>query len=150
MFRQKHYFQIADYRKSLKRISLTSDFHLPPKNKLEVHVFFEIMAAERFEYDDIYVKYLVDLPEKWSCRNPESLEGLTQTCQVRQDRDDLIFGHFFDLVLDYDIQNFSEVGEYHFSSKIIKNIENSTTYGPSIFTALSSCVTEFPYGNGCT
>ncbi|XP_044763320.1 Meckel syndrome type 1 protein [Coccinella septempunctata] len=102
--------KIADYKKSLRRTALTNDFELPSVNKLEVHIFFEIVSGRDFEYDNIYVKYFLELPERWSCKNPELLEGLTQTCRSKREADDLIFGHVFDLVLEYDIQDFADVG----------------------------------------
>ncbi|XP_045468861.1 Meckel syndrome type 1 protein [Harmonia axyridis] len=102
--------KIADYRNSLKNISLSTDFELPSRNKLEVHIFFEIVSGEGFEYNDIYVKYFVELPDKWTCKKPESLEGSTQTCRARYEGELLVFGHVFDVVLEYDIQDFAVVG----------------------------------------
>ncbi|KAK9874303.1 hypothetical protein WA026_002654 [Henosepilachna vigintioctopunctata] len=102
--------KISEYRLSLKNITLNTTFELPSKNTLEVHIFFEIVSGQHFEYDDIYVKYFIDLPEKWTCKNSGLLNGITQTCRGKGHSNLVTFGHVFDLILNYDIQDFFDKG----------------------------------------
>ncbi|KAL3271048.1 hypothetical protein HHI36_021548 [Cryptolaemus montrouzieri] len=102
--------KISHYRRSHKNLGLNQDFDLPAKNKLEVHIFFEIVSGSHFEYDDIYVRYFIDLPDKWTCKTPFLLNGMTQTCHGKNEDNVVYFGHIFDLILEYDIQDFFQEG----------------------------------------
>ncbi|CAH1155526.1 unnamed protein product [Phaedon cochleariae] len=99
---------IHDCKLSLTREIISDKFFLPPKNKLNVYIFFEILSGRGFEYSDVYVQYRVDLPSHWSCEDPNTLHGVTQTC-IGYNQDGLShFGHDFEIILEYDIQNLQE------------------------------------------
>jgi Meckel syndrome type 1 protein len=85
-------------------------FVLPPKNKLQVNLFFEILWAKQFEYDTIYVQYFIDLPSDWSCEDDSQLQGITQTCHTKGEESLAHFGHVFDVVLDYNIEELDKRG----------------------------------------
>ncbi|KAJ8980389.1 hypothetical protein NQ317_009383 [Molorchus minor] len=93
---------------TLNRQLVGDKFHLPPKNKLFVYVFFEILSAKNFEYPDVYIQYYIDLPPYWTCEDLNSLRGITQTCHGVNDENLVYFGHCFDVVLEYDIQKLQE------------------------------------------
>ncbi|XP_056633094.1 tectonic-like complex member MKS1 [Diorhabda sublineata] len=89
---------------------LTGDkFFVPPKNKLFVYLFIDILSAQGFEYNNLYLQYFVDLPEYWTCDDLVNLEGVTQTGHWTNGEGLVHFGHNFDLVLEYDIQSLSEM-----------------------------------------
>lgn len=81
------------------------NFVLPPVNKLQVNLFFEILWAKEFEYDTIYVQYFIDLPSDWSCVDQSQLQGVTQTCHIQSEDSLAHFGHVFDVILEYNIEN---------------------------------------------
>ncbi|KAJ8956381.1 hypothetical protein NQ318_015119 [Aromia moschata] len=102
--------KLTDCKISLRRQVVGDHFQLPPKNKLYVYLFFEILSAKNFEYSDVYVQYTIDLPEHWSCQNGEALRGRTQTCHGIAEDGLVHFGYCFDVVLEYDIQSLQETG----------------------------------------
>lgn len=102
--------KIIDYRNNLYNPLALTEFEFPAKNKLVVYVFLEITRGFDFEYDDIFVEYFVDLPEKWSCKDVESLKGVTQISGTKKGENAVYFGHHIDLVLEYDIQDFHDSG----------------------------------------
>ena len=56
-------------------------FPMPSPNNLLVYFFCEIVSACCFEYETLYVKYLLDLPDGWRC-DTQNLSGVTQSCKV--------------------------------------------------------------------
>lgn len=89
-----------------------NNFILPPKNKLYIFLFFEILSAKCFEYSDVYVQYFIDLPENWICHDENTLSGLTQTCCGKHEDGLIHFGHCFNVLLEYDIREFQHKGIY--------------------------------------
>ncbi|XP_063926830.1 tectonic-like complex member MKS1 [Zophobas morio] len=87
---------------------LDSNFHLPPKNKLQIYLFFEILWAKEFEYDTVYVQYFIDLPPEWTCVDKKQLQGITQTCHTKGEDNVAHFGHVFDVTLDYNIEGLAK------------------------------------------
>ena len=51
----------------------------PQDNELHVFCFSEIVSARQFEYDSLYVQYVLDLPNGWFSLE-ENLMGTTQSC----------------------------------------------------------------------
>lgn len=43
------------------------EFEELPENMFRLNVYGEVVSAESFEYDDLHVQYLVDIPGSWSC-----------------------------------------------------------------------------------
>lgn len=75
-------------------------------------MFFEITAGRKFENNNIFVQYLLDLPENWKCANPDNLTGITQTGHVSTGEDGLVhFGHNFEVVLEYNLEKLNGNGK---------------------------------------
>ncbi|XP_018561989.2 LOW QUALITY PROTEIN: Meckel syndrome type 1 protein [Anoplophora glabripennis] len=102
--------KISEHKQSIRQRLIGNKFPLPPKNKLYVYLFLEILSAKHFEYPDVYIEYYIDLPEGWSCENSENLRGRTQTSHGITDKYLLHFGHCVDVVLQYNIQKLSQTG----------------------------------------
>ncbi|KAJ8917237.1 hypothetical protein NQ315_002254 [Exocentrus adspersus] len=102
--------KVTEYARDVKKRVIGNKFPLPPKNKLYVYLFLEILSARNFEYPDVYVRYYIDLPDGWCCERPETLQGRTRTCHAVNDENLLHFGHCSETVLQYNLQNLSETG----------------------------------------
>ncbi|CAH1113992.1 unnamed protein product [Psylliodes chrysocephalus] len=105
-----HYskLKISDKKISLTKEITGEDFFLPPKNKLFVYLFFDILSAKGFEYDNLFMQYFIDLPAHWTCENPETLSGVTSMCHSKGEDGIVYYGHNFDVVLEYDIQSLQD------------------------------------------
>ncbi|KAG5892505.1 hypothetical protein JTB14_034504 [Gonioctena quinquepunctata] len=100
--------KVLETKRSVTRELIGDKFFLPPKNKLYVFLFFDILSGRNFEHNDLYLHYRIDLPKHWSCENPDSLAGVTQTCHGINEEGLVNFCHNFDVVLEYDIQSLEE------------------------------------------
>lgn len=92
----------------LKNLSITSPsaFHSPPKRCANVLLFLEIESAERFEYDNIHVRYNIVLPNR--CELLDGLtEGSTHSCRrgaVSQGRFNIGYCHELMILCNTDYQ----------------------------------------------
>uniref|UniRef100_A0AAY4EF38 Meckel syndrome type 1 protein n=1 Tax=Denticeps clupeoides TaxID=299321 RepID=A0AAY4EF38_9TELE len=55
----------------------------PPTGILRLIVNGEIVSAEGFEYDNLYIHFFLELPNNWFSLPFEPLSGVTQTCRTR-------------------------------------------------------------------
>lgn len=83
-------------------------FFSAPKNIYKVHLFFEMLTARNFEYDNIFIQYHVELPEFWKCEDEKMLTGSTQTSKMKGVEKVANFGHTFDVSFEF---NTKEVGK---------------------------------------
>lgn len=70
-----------------------------------MHLFIELLTARKFEYNDIYVQYFIDLPKNWFCKDPFTLKGTTQTSHSSSADNLSYFGFPFEICLEYNIQD---------------------------------------------
>ncbi|XP_046899099.1 Meckel syndrome type 1 protein isoform X1 [Hypomesus transpacificus] len=85
------YTRHRDYLNSL----VGQDFEMPPPGILRLLVNGEIVSAQGFEYDDLYIHYFIELPNNWSSLPQQSLSGVTQTCRTRTvGKDDVAYFSF--------------------------------------------------------
>ncbi|KAL7838575.1 hypothetical protein AOLI_G00269790 [Acnodon oligacanthus] len=73
------YSRHKDYLNSL----VGQDFEMPPPGILRLLVNGEIVSAQGYEYDNLYVHFFLELPNSWSSVPFQSLSGVTQTCRTR-------------------------------------------------------------------
>ncbi|XP_062844710.1 Meckel syndrome type 1 protein [Trichomycterus rosablanca] len=73
------YSRHKDYLNSL----VGQDFEMPPPGFLRLIVNGEIVSAQGYEYDNLYVHFILELPNNWSSVPSQSLSGVTQTCRTR-------------------------------------------------------------------
>ncbi|XP_047463137.1 Meckel syndrome type 1 protein isoform X4 [Mugil cephalus] len=59
------------------------DFEMPPAGVLRYLMNGEIVSAEGFEYDNLYIHFFMELPNNWSSLPFQSLSGVTQTCRTK-------------------------------------------------------------------
>ncbi|KAL7834455.1 hypothetical protein SRHO_G00287020 [Serrasalmus rhombeus] len=82
------YSRHKDYLNSL----VGQDFEMPPPGILRLLVNGEIVSAQGYEYDNLYVHFFLELPNSWSSVPFQSLSGVTQTCRTRTlGKDDVAF-----------------------------------------------------------
>jgi len=76
---------------------------MPPADVLRLVVNGEIYSACKFEYDNLFIEWFIDLPYDWSTTDIRTLSGVTHTCCTRTEgRDDVAYFSFpFSLDLFY-------------------------------------------------
>ncbi|XP_068187393.1 tectonic-like complex member MKS1 [Antennarius striatus] len=62
------------------------DFEMPPAGVLRYLMNGEIVSGKGFEYDNLYIHFLLELPKSWSSLPFQSVSGITQTCRTRTSR----------------------------------------------------------------
>ncbi|KAM8835387.1 tectonic-like complex member MKS1 [Synchiropus picturatus] len=71
------------------------DFEMPPPGVLRYVMNGEIVSAKGFEYDNLYIHFLMELPSNWSSLPLQTLSGVTQTCRTRTlGKDNIAFFSF--------------------------------------------------------
>lgn len=108
-FSNRFLFQIDECKRNHIKRSLGDKFYVPPKNKLDVYLFFDIIKGRNFENNNLYVEYTLDLPDHWTCESPAGLRGTTQTCQTTSGV--IHFGHNFEVVLHYNLESLNGNGK---------------------------------------
>uniref|UniRef100_A0A672HKM5 MKS transition zone complex subunit 1 n=1 Tax=Salarias fasciatus TaxID=181472 RepID=A0A672HKM5_SALFA len=73
------YVRHKEYLNSL----VGQDFEMPPMGILRYMMNGEIVSAQGFEYDHLYIHFFMELPNSWSSLPIQSLSGVTQTCRTK-------------------------------------------------------------------
>ncbi|XP_053312856.1 tectonic-like complex member MKS1 [Spea bombifrons] len=73
------YSRHKDYLNSL----VGSDFEMPPAGTLRLYVNGEIVSAQEYDYDNLYVHFFMELPKYWSSPGFQELSGVTQSCKTK-------------------------------------------------------------------
>ncbi|XP_061460937.1 tectonic-like complex member MKS1 isoform X2 [Rhineura floridana] len=60
-----------------------SDFEMAPPGALRLFVNGEIVSAQGYEYNNLYIHFFLELPSCWSCPPSQQLSGVTQTCATK-------------------------------------------------------------------
>ncbi|XP_074079729.1 tectonic-like complex member MKS1 isoform X2 [Macrotis lagotis] len=60
-----------------------SDFEMAVHGSLRLFVNGEVVSAQGYEYDSLYVHFFVEVPESWSSPSFQQLTGVTQTCVTK-------------------------------------------------------------------
>ncbi|XP_060115394.1 tectonic-like complex member MKS1 isoform X2 [Heteronotia binoei] len=60
-----------------------SDFEMTLPGSLRLFINGEIVSAQGYEYDNLYVHFFLELPSRWSCPPSQQLSGVTQTCATK-------------------------------------------------------------------
>ncbi|NWI16132.1 MKS1 protein, partial [Crypturellus soui] len=61
-----------------------SEFEMPLPGALRLFVNGEIVSAQGYEYDNLYVHFFLELPKYWSSPALQQLSGVTQTCATKK------------------------------------------------------------------
>ena len=65
----------------LQQAEVGDNFEMPPAGMFRLHLAGEIVRAEMFEYSDLVINYLLQLPPGWTAGQDTALQGITQTCR---------------------------------------------------------------------
>ncbi|XP_073472683.1 tectonic-like complex member MKS1 [Aquarana catesbeiana] len=69
-----------------------SDFEMPPAGTLRVFINGEIVSAQEYECDNLYVHFFLELPKHWSSPAFQDLSGVTQSSSSKTlGRDDVAY-----------------------------------------------------------
>ncbi|XP_043818911.1 Meckel syndrome type 1 protein [Dromiciops gliroides] len=60
-----------------------SDFEMAVPGSLRLFVNGEVVSAQGYEYDNLYVHFFVELPDYWTSPSYHQLMGVTQTCVTK-------------------------------------------------------------------
>ncbi|KAK0058729.1 Meckel syndrome type 1 protein [Biomphalaria pfeifferi] len=79
------------------------EFELPEVDTLRYVVYGEILSAQDFEKDNLYVHMFTDLPKDWTADRTQQLSWVTQTCATKSvDQTEIAyFSYPFHLELSY-------------------------------------------------
>ncbi|XP_062448579.1 tectonic-like complex member MKS1 isoform X2 [Rhea pennata] len=61
-----------------------SEFEMPLPGTLRLFVNGEVVSAQGYEYDNLYVHFFLELPKWWSSPAFQQLSGVTQTCATKK------------------------------------------------------------------
>ncbi|KAK7580264.1 hypothetical protein V9T40_000893 [Parthenolecanium corni] len=109
-----------------RNVTFSMDFEIPSKNMRNIFVFAEIKKAVDFSNDNLFIRYLISLPEGWLTENPEKLNGITPLNRYRKTNNVSSFSYIFELKLSCVVKN---VEDENFVSKI---------HGPQLFFEVCS------------
>ncbi|XP_030047526.1 tectonic-like complex member MKS1 isoform X1 [Microcaecilia unicolor] len=73
------YIRHKEYLNSL----VGSDFEMPAPGTLRLLVNGELVSAQGYEYDNLYVHFFLELPKRWLSPAFQQLSGVTQTCTTK-------------------------------------------------------------------
>ncbi|XP_053131266.1 tectonic-like complex member MKS1 [Hemicordylus capensis] len=72
-----------------------ADFQMTLPDTLRLFVNSEIVSAQGYKYDNLYIHFFLELPNRWSSPPSQSLSGVTQTCATKMlGRDKVAFFSF--------------------------------------------------------
>ncbi|XP_066516266.1 Meckel syndrome type 1 protein isoform X2 [Hoplias malabaricus] len=80
---QRMYIDLYSRHKDYLNSLVGQDFEMPPPGILRLLVNGEIVSAQGYEYDNLYIHFFLELPNSWSSVPFQSLSGVTQTCRTR-------------------------------------------------------------------
>ncbi|KAK4878658.1 hypothetical protein RN001_011164 [Aquatica leii] len=100
--------KITSHQVKVRMKKAGTDFEVPSKNKLNFYLFCEILSGRNFEYNDIYVQYIIELPKNWSCRNGSNLSGSTFTSHSSSSDGLSYFGFPFEVYLECNLLEVAE------------------------------------------
>ena len=78
----------------LQQAEVGDNFEMPPAGMFRLHLAGEIVSAEMFEYSNLYINYLLELPPGWTAGEDTVLQGVSQTCTTRGDSRGRDVAHF--------------------------------------------------------
>ncbi|XP_028662775.1 Meckel syndrome type 1 protein isoform X2 [Erpetoichthys calabaricus] len=80
---QRVYRDLYSRHKEYLSSLVGQDFEMVPPGTLRLLINGEIISAEGYEYDSLYVHFFLDLPRCWSSPPFQHLSGVTQTCNTK-------------------------------------------------------------------
>ncbi|KAM4701758.1 tectonic-like complex member MKS1 [Discoglossus pictus] len=82
--REQHiYNDLYNRHKEYLNSLVGSDFEMPPTGSLRLFVNGEIVSAQDYDYDKLYVHFFLELPKHWSSPGFQELSGVTQSCKSK-------------------------------------------------------------------
>ncbi|XP_053562294.1 tectonic-like complex member MKS1 [Bombina bombina] len=82
--REEHiYKNLYSRHKEYLNSLVGSEFEMPPAGVLRLFVNGEIISAQKYEFDNLYVHFFMELPKYWSSPAFQELSGVTQSCKSK-------------------------------------------------------------------
>ncbi|KAJ1184994.1 hypothetical protein NDU88_001790 [Pleurodeles waltl] len=57
-----------------------TDFEMPPPGTLRLLINGEVVSAQEYEFENLYVHFFIEFPKHWTSPPFQQLSGVTQTC----------------------------------------------------------------------
>ncbi|XP_067866305.1 Meckel syndrome type 1 protein isoform X2 [Heterodontus francisci] len=94
--REKNLFKdLYNRHKEYLNTLVGEEFETPPLGVLQLFVNGEIVSAQGYEYDNLYIQFFLELPDYWFCPPKQQLSGVTQTCSTKvEDREYVAYFSF--------------------------------------------------------
>uniref|UniRef100_A0A8C5LR11 MKS transition zone complex subunit 1 n=1 Tax=Leptobrachium leishanense TaxID=445787 RepID=A0A8C5LR11_9ANUR len=73
------YSRHKDYLRSL----VGSEFEMTPAGALRLFINGEILSAQEYDHDNLYIRFFMELPKHWSSPGFQELSGVTQSCKTK-------------------------------------------------------------------
>ncbi|NXY37713.1 MKS1 protein, partial [Pomatorhinus ruficollis] len=123
-----------------------TDFEMPLPGTLRFFVNGEIVSAQGYEYDNLYVHFFLELPNQWSSSPFQQLSGVTQICATKTEGWDNVayFCYPFTVEMFYTQEDegvfpcYSEILRSHCSHHAVCPLGNERAEG-NVSAQLSSC-----------
>ncbi|CAF0833336.1 unnamed protein product [Adineta ricciae] len=111
-----------------------SKFDVPPPTVLKLNIIGEIVSARNFEYDHIYVYYVLDLAEDWHVESSTLLSGYTHTGSTTMSSkhivDDVVYySHPFEFELWYKPSSYGADRSFPRMPKIYFQVASLDSWG---------------------
>ncbi|CAH2219727.1 Meckel syndrome type 1 isoform X1 [Pelobates cultripes] len=60
-----------------------SEFEMAPVGTLRLFINGEIVSAQKYDYDNLYIHFFMELPKYWSSPGFQELSGVTHSCKTK-------------------------------------------------------------------
>uniref|UniRef100_UPI00398E44FE tectonic-like complex member MKS1 isoform X2 n=1 Tax=Pristiophorus japonicus TaxID=55135 RepID=UPI00398E44FE len=125
--REKNLFKdLYNRHKEYLNTLVGEEFETPHVGVLQLFVNGEIVSAQDYEYDNLYIHFFLELPDYWFCSPKQQLSGVTQTCSTKvQDRENVAY--------------FSYPFNFEMSLRSEEQPEGSLPQWPVLYFGVHSC-----------
>ncbi|PVD32888.1 hypothetical protein C0Q70_08335 [Pomacea canaliculata] len=91
----KMYREVYSRHREFLNALVGHEFEVPQSDVLRLVVYGEMVSAQGFEMDNIYLHFFVDLPKDWYADRDQQLSWVTQTCATKTvGRDEVAYFSF--------------------------------------------------------
>ncbi|KAK7505914.1 hypothetical protein BaRGS_00002636 [Batillaria attramentaria] len=91
----KMYREVYSRHREFLSACVGHDFEVPQPDVLRLAVYGEMVSAQGFEMDNLYLHFFVDLPKNWYADRQQQLAWVTQTCATKTiGRDEVAYFSF--------------------------------------------------------
>ncbi|KAK7087621.1 tectonic-like complex member MKS1 [Littorina saxatilis] len=91
----KMYREVYTRHRDFLNACVGQDFEIPQPDVLRLTIYGEMISAQGFDLDNLYLHFFVDLPKNWYADRQQQLAWVTQTCATKTiGRDEVAYFSF--------------------------------------------------------